>query len=66
MAFNSQPREGFIRANRLLCNDLEKTSFVTALGARYVAGEKRLTLVRAGHLPLYHFHAASAEVDDVS
>jgi serine phosphatase RsbU (regulator of sigma subunit) len=63
--FQLEPREGFIRANKLLCNDLEKTSFVTALGARYVAGEKRLTLVRAGHLPLYHFHAASAVVTSV-
>ena len=63
--FDLQPREGFIRANRLLCNDLEKTSFVTALGARYVAGEKQLTLVRAGHLPLYHYHAADGTVERV-
>ena len=61
--FDSPPREGFIRANRLLCSDLERSSFVTALGARYVAEEKRFTLVRAGHLPLYHYHAAEGRVE---
>lgn len=63
--FDLPPREGFIRANRLLCSDLERSSFVTALGARYVAAEKRFTLVRAGHLPLYHYHAATGEVETV-
>lgn len=63
--FDLPPREGFIRANRLLCSDLERSSFVTALGARYVAAEKRFTLVRAGHLPLYHYHAATGQVEIV-
>ena len=61
--FDMPPREGFIRANRLLCSDLERSSFVTALGARYVAEEKRFTLVRAGHLPLYHYRAAEGRVE---
>lgn len=63
--FDLPPREGFIRANRLLCSDLEKTSFVTALGARYRAAERSLTLVRAGHLPLFHYHAATGSVERV-
>ncbi len=63
--FDLPPREGFIRANRLLCSDLERSSFVTALGARYVAAEKCFTLVRAGHLPLYHYRAATGQVEIV-
>ena len=63
--FDLAPREGFVRANRLLCSDLERSSFVTALGARYVAAEKRFTLVRAGHLPLYQYRAATGQVEIV-
>ncbi len=63
--FGLPPRELFIRANRLLCQDLERSSFVTALGGHYVPGTHELTLVRAGHVPLFHYHAQSAIVERV-
>jgi serine phosphatase RsbU (regulator of sigma subunit) len=63
--FGLTPRELFVRANRLLCKDLEKSSFVTALGAHFPSGVQRLTLVRAGHVPLYFYHAKSASVEQI-
>jgi serine phosphatase RsbU (regulator of sigma subunit) len=63
--FDLTPRDLFVRANRLLCHDLEKSSFVTALGARFVTGTRRLTLVRAGHVPLFVYRAASASIDRI-
>lgn len=60
--FDITPREMFVRANRLLCSDLERNSFVTALGAHFTGGERRFTLVRAGHLPLYWYRAATGTV----
>jgi len=63
--FDLTPRDLFVRANRLLCQDLEKSSFVTALGARFVTGTRRLTLVRAGHVPLFLYRASSARVERV-
>ncbi len=57
--FGLLPRELFIRANHLLCKDLEKRSFVTAMGAAFDMDRKQLILARAGHLPLFHFNAAT-------
>ena len=57
--FGLMPRELFIRANHLLCKDLEKRSFVTAMGAAFDVEKKDLLLARAGHLPLFRFNAAT-------
>jgi len=56
--FGLSPADLFIRANRLLCGDMEKSSFVTAVGAAFAPQEQSFVLARAGHLPLYHFLAA--------
>ena len=61
-AFKLSPKELFIRTNYLLCNDLEKSSFVTAITGAFEPKLRKLTLARAGHLPLYHYQAASREV----
>ena len=63
--FGLQPRDLFIRVNRLLCKDLERSSFVTALGAHFTSGARQLTLVRAGHVPLFVFRAQSASVERI-
>jgi serine phosphatase RsbU (regulator of sigma subunit) len=63
--FDLSPGNLFIRANHLLCTDLEKRSFVTAVGAAFQPGEHTFVLARAGHLPLYHFHAIPGVVDKV-
>jgi sigma-B regulation protein RsbU (phosphoserine phosphatase) len=61
--FTPEPRDLFLRANRLLCTDLEKSSFVTALGALFHVRARRMTFVRAGHLPLYHYRAGRESVE---
>jgi serine phosphatase RsbU (regulator of sigma subunit) len=64
--FGLAPRELFIRANNLLCNDLEKRSFITAMGAAFDTDKKRLVLARAGHLPLFHYKAATKKVEKIT
>ncbi len=61
-AFNLSPRELFVRANHLLCDDMEKKSFITALGAFIDTAKRRLVLARAGHLPLFSYNAKSQAV----
>jgi serine phosphatase RsbU (regulator of sigma subunit) len=61
-AFGLTPHELFVRTNDLLSRDLERRSFVTALGGFFHTAERRLVLARAGHLPLYHYSTARAEV----
>jgi len=56
------PRDLFIRANRLLCRDLEKRSFVTVLGAEFDLGTRTARVARAGHLPLYYYDVAEGSV----
>jgi serine phosphatase RsbU (regulator of sigma subunit) len=64
--FGLSPADLFIRANRLLCGDLEKSSFVTAVGAAFDPQEHSFILARAGHLPLYHFKAAEGHVVSIT
>jgi phosphoserine phosphatase RsbU/P len=61
-AFKLSPKELFVRTNYLLCNDLEKSSFVTAITGAFEPKIRKLTLARAGHLPLYQYRAASRDV----
>ncbi|HEX9654914.1 MAG TPA: SpoIIE family protein phosphatase [bacterium] len=61
--FNLSPRELFIRANQLLAKDLDRSSFVTAIGAAIDAGQRHLILARAGHLPLFYFHGDTGKVE---
>jgi serine phosphatase RsbU (regulator of sigma subunit) len=61
-AFKLSPKELFVRTNHLLCNDLEKSSFVTAITGAFEPKVRKLTLARAGHLPLYQYRAASRDV----
>ncbi len=63
--FNLSPRELFIRANQLLSKDLDRSSFVTAIGAAIDSGKRHLILARAGHLPLFYYHAKTGRVESV-
>lgn len=56
----SSPRELLAHANKLLHLDIDRRSYITALGARFDSTEKYVTVSRAGHLPLYHFRAETA------
>jgi sigma-B regulation protein RsbU (phosphoserine phosphatase) len=64
--FGLSPRELFIRANQLLCQNLEKKSFVTALGGDFDAPSRRLVLARAGHLPLFYYQAKTWRVEKIT
>lgn len=61
-AFELTPRDLFIRANDLLGRDLERRSFVTALGGFFDIDARVVTIARAGHLPLLRYEAATGEV----
>lgn len=60
--FDLTPRQLFVRTNELLGRDLERRSFVTVLGGFFDTGARALTVARAGHLPLYHYEAATGGV----
>lgn len=64
--FNLSPRDFFIHANNLLCNDLEKKSFVTVIGGFFNSSSHVMRLARAGHLPLYYYNAKAAKVEFVT
>ncbi|MFQ5752859.1 MAG: PP2C family protein-serine/threonine phosphatase, partial [bacterium] len=61
--FKLTPRELFIRANQLLCKDLDKNSFITVIGASIDTIQRRLVLARAGHLPLFYYQAQARQVE---
>ena len=63
--FGLSPREMFSRTNKLLWNDMEKKSFVTAFGALFEPAKRRVVLARAGHLPLLHYRAAARNVERI-
>lgn len=60
--FGLSPRDLFIRANQVLFNDLEKTSFFTAVGAAFKSRRQSIALARAGHSPVFHFQAETGQV----
>lgn len=64
--FGLSPRELFIRANHLLRDALDRSSFVTSIGACFDASARTLRLARAGHLPLYHYQARSGRIDKIT
>lgn len=61
--FGLSPRELFIRANQLLLEGLEKSSFITATGAAFYAHTRRLVFARAGHMPVYRFNTTSGAIE---
>jgi serine phosphatase RsbU (regulator of sigma subunit) len=63
--FGVSPRQLFVRTNDLLARDLERRAFVTVLGAFFDTEAQSLIVARAGHLPLYHYEAASGSVHRV-
>lgn len=64
--FGLTPRELFIRANQLLYRDLEKSSFVTAIGGYFDANKNQLILARAGHLPLFYYCSQKHSVEKLT
>ena len=60
--FGLSPRQLFVRTNDLLGRDLERRAFVTVLGAFFDTHARSVVVARAGHLPLYHYRAATGTV----
>jgi len=63
--FTKSPGELFIRTNRLLRDDLEKSSFITALGATFDTDSRKAIVARAGHLPLYRYRPGDGSVEKI-
>ncbi|MDP1677020.1 MAG: SpoIIE family protein phosphatase [Bacteroidota bacterium] len=63
--FDLSPKELFQRANKLLCQDLEKRSFVTVLGVEFDPKKRSAIVSRAGHLPLWHYEFKSKTVKKI-
>jgi serine phosphatase RsbU (regulator of sigma subunit) len=64
--FELSPQELFCRANFILLHDLDKSFFVTSLGAKILPPQKKLLLARAGHLPLIHYQNNSKKVEMIT
>ena len=56
---NLSPMSLFIKANGILYRELDKASFITALGARFDMNTGEVKYSRAGHIPLIHLRAGS-------
>lgn len=63
--FGLGPTELFVRTNHLLGRDMERRSFVTALGGFFDTARRELVIARAGHLPLFHYARATGCIDRV-
>ena len=61
--FKLSPRDLFIKLNQLLYRYLEKSSFITAIGALIDVESKKLTLARAGHVPMYYYNIEEQKID---
>ena len=61
--FGLTPKELFVRANALLWTDLERKSFVTAIGGCFDTTLRRVIIARAGHLPVYTYKRRQARVE---
>jgi len=64
--FGLGPRELLVRANQLLYGDIERKSFITALGVSFDTARLTILVARAGHLPLYRYRASTAEVEQIT
>ncbi len=64
--FDLAPRELFVRANHILLHDLNKSFFITGLGAKFIPSKRNLLLARAGHLPLLHYQNKTKKVQIIT
>jgi len=60
---NLSPMALFIKANAILYRELDKASFITALGARFDMNAGEVKYSRAGHIPLIHLRAGNDKAE---
>lgn len=53
------PRDLFIKANPIIYHELDRSSFITAFGARFDMTQRVIQFSRAGHLPLVQLAKSS-------
>jgi sigma-B regulation protein RsbU (phosphoserine phosphatase) len=63
--FSLTPKQLLIRANRLLWDNMEKSSFITVLSASIDYAGKQITLARAGHMPLYYYNSRAGVTERI-
>ncbi|MGA9119987.1 MAG: SpoIIE family protein phosphatase [Bacteroidota bacterium] len=64
-SFIQSPSELFVRANQLLREGMERSSYVTAMGVKFQPAGCTITVSRAGHLPLYVFDAGNGKLRQI-
>ncbi len=64
--FDLHPRKLLISANQLLHKYLERSYFITAIGAHFNSKNHSVQLARAGHLPLYYFNNKSKSIEIIT
>ncbi|MFQ6113928.1 MAG: SpoIIE family protein phosphatase [bacterium] len=55
--YHHSPAELFSRLNELLCEEMEKTFFITQVGAKFDLRKKVAILARAGHEPVLYYNS---------
>ena len=63
--FELQPKELLIKANKLLYNYIEKNVFISVLIAKLHNSQKKISVARAGHLPLILFSSKEKRVVEI-
>ena len=63
--FSLQPKELLIKANKLLYNYIEKNAFISVLVAKIHYSQSKLSVARAGHLPLIVFSSKEKRVLEI-
>ena len=61
--FQLNPKDLFIRTNRLLYKNIESNSFITAIGAHFNFEKREFLLSRAGHLPLIKYSGRTGKIE---
>ncbi len=61
--FDLSPKELFIRTNNLISDSIDNRSFITSTGAKFNINTNKVTLSRAGHLPLYHYISSTDSIE---
>jgi serine phosphatase RsbU (regulator of sigma subunit) len=63
--FSLSPKDLFVRSNQLITKYLEKSSYITAIAANFDIANKKLSLARAGHLPIYYYNQSTKQVERI-
>ena len=60
--YHRSPSELFSKLNDLLCEEMEKSYFITQLGAKFDLISRTATIVRAGHEPIIYYNSQENSV----